>query len=332
MRPSYILQFTAALVFCSVVLALPKPPASRLWRRAAAKPLIRKDFHDPSILQDANGQWYAFATAGNGKHVQVAKASEPGGPWQYLDLDLLPDNGNWTTNTNTWAPDVRRTDNGTYVMYFSGQVKSNPRFHCVGTATAPTVLGPYTPSAQTFECNLSKGGSIDPSGVRDVDGKHYVVYKVDGNALGHGGMCNNGVAPFVSTPIFLQEVGPDLISKIGKPVQILDRTSSDGPLVEAPAIFRASNGLYVMLFSSGCFTSPTYNVDYAWSMSIGGPYTRSESGPLIVTADSLGLTAPGGATPLLDGSGIVFHADCPQARCFFKSKIDVMGTKVLLNE
>ncbi|KAK8859311.1 glycosyl hydrolase family 43 protein [Apiospora arundinis] len=332
MRASWALRFAASLLFCSTTLALPQiPGASRLWKRTGDKPLIQKDFPDPSILQDKDGKWYAFATAGNGKMVQVAKASEPGGPWEYLDIDVLPQNGAWTTNKNTWAPDVRMTPKGTYVMYFSGQVKSNPKFHCVGTATATNILGPYKPSAQPFDCDLNKGGSIDPSGFTDVDGKHYVVYKIDGNSIGHGGSCNNGVAPFVPTPILLQEVGADLISKIGNPIQILDRISSDGPLVEAPAIFRDKNGLYVMFFSSGCFTSSTYNVDYAYSKSIRGPYTRSESGPLVVTMDSFGLTAPGGATPLPDGSAIVFHADCEQGRCFFESKIGIMGNKVLLN-
>ncbi|KAK8079103.1 glycoside hydrolase family 43 protein [Apiospora phragmitis] len=331
MKASWTLRFAAPLLFCSAALALPQPSAPHLWRRDGDKPLINMDFPDPSILQDKDGQWYSFATSGNGHNIQVAKASKPGGPWTYLDIDLLPNTGSWTTNSNAWAPDVRRTADGNYVMYYSGQVKSDPRFHCVGTATASKITGPYKPSAKPFDCDLSKGGSIDPSGFSDIDGKHYVVYKIDGNSIGHGGTCNNGVAPFVPTPILLQEVGSDLLTKIGNPIQILDRISSDGPLVEAPAIFRDVDGLYVMFFSSGCFTSPTYNVDYAYSRSVRGPYTRSESGPLVVTMDSFGLTAPGGATPLPDGSAIVFHADCAQGRCFFESKIGIMGNKVLLN-
>ncbi|KAK7912033.1 glycosyl hydrolase family 43 [Apiospora marii] len=331
MRSSWTLRLAAPLLLISTALALPQPSAPRLWRRDGDRPLINMDFPDPSILQDKDGQWYTFATAGNGKHIQMARSAAPGGPWTYLDTDPLPNAGSWTTNSNTWAPDVRRAADGTYVMYYSGQVKSNTKFHCVGTATATKVTGPYKPSAQPFDCDLSRGGSIDPSGFLDTDGKHYVVYKIDGNSIGNGGSCNNGVAPFKSTPILLQEVGPDLISKRGNPIQILDRISSDGPLVEAPAIFRDSDGLYVMFFSSGCFTSPTYNVDYAYSKSVRGPYTRSESGPLVVTNDAFGLTAPGGATPLPDGSAIVFHADCAQGRCFFESKIGIMGNKVLLN-
>lgn len=302
-----------------------------LWRRSSPSPQIATDFPDPSILQDADGKWYAFATAGNGKHIQAAESSHPRGPWKWLDVDLLPDDGPWTNNMNTWAPDIRRMDDGTYVMYFSGQVKASPAHHCIGTATAETILGPYTPSKEPFACDVTVGGSIDPAGFQDADGKRYVVYKIDGNSIGRGGLCLNGIAPFVPTPILLQEVGQDGLTKIGDPIQILDREDVDGPLVEAPSLLRTEDGVYVLFFSSGCFTSPTYNVDYAVADSVQGPYIRSPSGPLVRTNDAFGLTAPGGATPVVDGSSIVFHADCPEGRCFFQSNIDVMGKKVVLD-
>lgn len=302
-----------------------------LWRRSSPSPQIATDFPDPSILQDVDGKWYAFATAGNGKHIQAAESSHPRGPWKWLDVDLLPDDGPWTNNMNTWAPDIRRMDDGTYVMYFSGQVKASPAHHCIGTATAKTILGPYTPSKEPFACDVTVGGSIDPAGFQDADGKRYVVYKIDGNSIGRGGLCLNGIAPFVPTPILLQEVGQDGLTKIGDPIQILDREDVDGPLVEAPSLLRTKDGVYVLFFSSGCFTSPTYNVDYAVADSVKGPYTRSPSGPLVRTNDAFGLTAPGGATPVVDGSSIVFHADCPEGRCFFQSNIDVMGKKVVLD-
>lgn len=33
----------------------------------------------------------------------------------------------------------------------------------------------------------SQGGAIDPAGFVESDGSHYVVYKIDGNSIGHGG-------------------------------------------------------------------------------------------------------------------------------------------------
>ncbi|KAI1847136.1 hypothetical protein JX265_011812 [Neoarthrinium moseri] len=322
-------QVVAIWLLASSALAAPAPAGGRLWKRAG-NPEFQKDFPDPSIMQDSDGMWYSFATAGNGKQVQVAKASNPRGPWEYLDNDLLPNAGSWTTSKNTWAPDVRLLSDGSYVMYYSGEVKSNTAHHCVGTATSRAVLGPYTPSDEPFDCNLSIGGSIDPSGFQDEDGKRYVVYKIDGNSIGHGGSCNNGVAPFIATPILLQEVKEDGVTKVGSPIQILDRSDADGPLVEAPTILRNPDGMYVLFFSSGCFTEPTYNVNYALAKSVRGPYSKSST-PLVTTDDAFGLTAPGGATPVVDGSGIVFHADCAEGRCLFENKIGIQGQKVVLD-
>jgi beta-xylosidase len=320
---------TVGGLFAASSWAGPLAGTSSLWKRSNT-PALQKDFPDPSVLQDTDGQWYTFATAGNGKQVQVAQAAASKGPWNLLNKDLLPDGGDWTTSKNTWAPDVHRLDDGSYVMYYSGQVKNSTAFHCIGVATSKNVTGTFTPSDTPFVCDLSVGGAIDPSGFQDTDGTRYVVYKIDGNSIGHGGSCGNEVAPIVSTPLMLQQVKADGITKVGSPVQLLDRTDADGPLVEAPAILRNAAGKYVLFFSSGCYTESSYNVNYAVADSIKGPYTRSTS-PLVTTDDSFGLNAPGGATPLVDGSAMVFHADCPQGRCLFVNKIGVTGSKVVLD-
>lgn len=134
-----------------------------------------------------------------------------------------------------------------------------------------------------------------------------MVYKIDGNSLGHGGSCNNGVRPFLPTPIILQEVDRfDGITPVGKPVQILDRDALDGPLVEAPSLHRSAEGIYFLFYSSQCFTTPLYNVGYATSTDIRGPYTRSAR-PLLVTSDA-DLVGPGGLDIVHGGGGlVVFH-------------------------
>ncbi|KAM4055722.1 glycosyl hydrolases family 43 domain-containing protein [Hirsutella rhossiliensis] len=292
-------------------------------------PAIDSDFPDPTIVQDLDGAWYAFATEHAGVHVQAARASAPEGPWTKIDgIDLLPKSNSFFTGSNTWAPDVRVLGNDSYVLYFSGQVASNDSHHCVGVATSTRILGPYTPKDEPFQCDLRDGGEIDPSSFRDVDGKTYVTYKVDGNSIGAGGECNNGINPKKATPIVLQEVSKNGVEKIGSPRQILDRVG-DEPLVEAPAIYRARDGTYILFFSSGCFTAPSYNVNYATSKSVGGPYTRAST-PLISSNDSLGLTSPGGATPVQNGDVLVFHANCEAGRCMFVRKFDFRNRIVRL--
>lgn len=94
-------------------------------------------------------------------------------------------------------------------MYYSASTADNPKLHCVGVATAPTVLGPYTPHSNPIICPTEQGGAIDAAGF-ESDGQRYIVYKVvgcslsrrepvyqmltraqDGNALGNGGPCGN---------------------------------------------------------------------------------------------------------------------------------------------
>ncbi|KAK3685420.1 glycosyl hydrolase family 43 protein [Podospora appendiculata] len=305
-------------------------PAVLVDASTAKAPLLSVDFPDPSILQDTDGTWYAFATASGTKNIQAARASAPSGPWTYLDQDLLPSPGPWTDGRNTWAPDIRIVAPGSYVMYYSGELANSTAFHCIGAATASTILGPYTATASPFACPLGQGGAIDPAGFYDnATARRYVVYKVDGNSLGHGGSCNNDVAPRVPTPIMLQEVAPaDGISHVGDPVQILDRTDADGPLVEAPDLVRTANGTFVLFYSSHCWVSDQYSVSYATAESIRGPYRRAPGGPLIRTGD-FNLTAPGGATSVEGGGMMVFHADCAQGRCMFGAGFEVDGESVV---
>ena len=249
--------------------------------------------------------------------------------------DALPTLPPWADQKNpaVWAPDVVRLAGGGFVLYFSATSSQNANRHCIGAATAQTVTGPYTPMDAPLACPLSVGGAIDPAGFIDSDGKAYVVYKIDGNSLGGSGPCGNGEGEF-STPIKLQEVSAtDGYTLIGSPTELVDRSPSDGPLIEAPSLFRSVEGTYVLFFSSNCYRTNFYDTSYATSQSVKGPYTKSQK-PLITT----GMTAlygPGGTDVSADGSTIVFHADATSndatVRQIYSSGIEVDGTTVFLS-
>ena len=77
------------------------------------------------------------------------------------------------------------------MLYFSASTVADTSKHCIGAAVSKSVLGPYVPTSDSpLFCPLSQGGAIDASGYSD-NGQRYIVYKVDGNSLGHGGACNN---------------------------------------------------------------------------------------------------------------------------------------------
>lgn len=174
------------------------------------------------------------------------------------------------------------------------------------------------------------------TGFRDANGEYYVVYKIDGNSIGHGGSCNNGVAPIVPTPIQLLRLDSDAISPMGAPVTILDRDAADGPLIEAPSLIRVTSLLslppvtYVLFFSSNCYSTTLYDVSYATSNSLTGTYTKSKQ-PLLTTGND-GLYGPGGATASADGSVIVYHAFCgtdlASGRCMHERYLNVVGDNV----
>ncbi|KAJ5189951.1 Glycoside hydrolase family 43 [Penicillium cf. griseofulvum] len=284
---------------------LPTVLGTPLFEKRAKGPFLglNTNFPDPSFLKAADNKWYAFGTNGNGKRVQVA-VSNDFKTWTLLDVEALPTLSTWETENDHWAPDVVMRDDGKYVMYYSGEAKSNLRHHCVGTAIADKPTGPYVPSNTPLSCRLDRGGSIDPAGFKDKDGSRYVVFKVDGNSVGHGGDCNNGVEPLVSTPILLQKVGADGVTPIGDAVQILDRNTADGdgPLVEAPNLILHGD-------------------------TITGPYTKTNV-PLINAANT-GLISPGGGNVCGCGDRILFHGFCTQertSRCMYVADVILEGT------
>lgn len=221
-------------------------------------------------------------------------------------------------------------NDGKYVMYYSGEAQSDPGHHCVGAAVSEGTdpSGPYTPLSSPFACNLDQGGSIDPSGFLDKDGTRYVVYKIDGNSIGNGGDCNNGIAPLKPTPIMLQKVADDGVTPVGAAVQILDRDDSDGPLVEAPNLI-FHDGTYFLFYSTHCYTDPKYDVRFATATSITGPYTKTNT-QLFKTGD-FGLTSPGGGTVCGYGDRMLLHSFCEtNVRCMYAADISISGNKIAL--
>ncbi|CAD0013919.1 unnamed protein product [Aureobasidium pullulans] len=294
------------------------------------------NFPDPSVIRIGN-EWWAFATMGrvNGKrvHVQMAKSAyNDFNTWtSYGERDALPNLPSWVhpDSPAVWAPDVVQLGPGRFIMYYTAALKSNSKLHCLGTASASTVTGPYTPiGPDPWACPTGQGGAIDPAGYYDPkDNTRWVVYKIDANAIGHGGFCGNTVKPILSTPIMLQKVSVDNgFTKIGLPIPMIYNDPADGPYVEAPALTKMSDGTYVLFYSSNCFVTPLYDVSYATSKNIRGPYKKF--GGLIKTG-TYGLRAPGGLDMAINGDHAVFHADWKGGRAMFTALIRPRGNNQL---
>lgn len=172
--------------------------------------------------------------------------------------DPLPLTGTWVVQGSTapnglvpavpnaavWATSVllRKTD-GKFVLYYAAR-SSGPsirsdgsKSHCIGAAVSETEspAGPYIPLNESLVCPYTQGGAIDPYGFVGRAGTPWLLYKVDGNSIGAGGPCSNMEAPQKPTPIMLQKMQSDGITLDGEPIQLLDRTDADGPLVSQPS-------------------------------------------------------------------------------------------------
>ena len=286
---------------------------SVLPRDSKPKPVIPGNFADPSIIRVDN-KWFAFATNArgdtkdhSGPNVQIS-TSPDGKKWTKPDgkTDALPNPGCWvdkgapgTDGADVWAPHVIELPNphkfreGQFVMYYAARESNGLHRHCIGAAVATKVEGPYLARSEPIVCASDKGGAIDPAAFQDSDGKRYVTYKIDGNAIGHGGTCNNMKDPIVPTPIMLQGLRDDGVTPEGDAKQILDRDAGDGPLIEAPSLVKFED-IYYLFFSSQCVTDTNYDTSYATSKDLCGPYKKTDR-PLIVAGGDLGLVGPGSA-------------------------------------
>lgn len=244
-------------------------------------------------------------------------------------VDAMPTLAAWVDKKSprVWAPDVNMVNDGSFIMYYTAATKAHPHIHCLGFATSRKVDGPYVDRAkEPWICPLKQGGAIDPAGYINKDGTRWVVHKIDGNAIGHGGECGNTKKPIVPTPILLQQVnGKDGHTKVGGPIEILRNIPADGPYVEAPAL-TFLDGKYVLFFSPQCFAGPKYNVNYAVSNNIRGPYKRN--GPLFKTGGALKLKAPGGLDISVNGDHAVFHGDHGKGRATYTAILNLKGNKV----
>lgn len=289
-------------------------------------PVLGSNFPDPALLYE-NGITYAYATNTGGVHIPMA-ASSDNTTWTVLtNHDALPTLTPWEISGTVWAPDVIYVPLTSYLMYYaSGTQSSAGKYHCIGVATSTSPTGPFRPSTQPLVCpdGPSTGGAIGPDAFLDpTTNKLYLTYKLDGNALGNGGTCNNGIAPIRATPIMLQELSADGLSLIGAPTQILDRDDADGPLVEAPSLPRSPEGAYFLFFASGCFSSPTYATSSATSTNIAGPYTKAAR-PLLVTGDGANVVGPGGLDVVSGGRDrlVAFHSIVSGAPSLLRNKRD----------
>jgi arabinan endo-1,5-alpha-L-arabinosidase len=184
---------------------------------------------------------------------------------------LPPGTGNWI-----WTVDVFKAASG-FVMWFTSQdlAKLNPAGvadQCIWTATAPSPLGPFTPSTTPAICQ--QWGSIDPRTTTGPDGTRYLVWKSDLNA---------DHTDNLPTTIWEQELAPDGTTLLGSAHQIATATQPwEQRLIESPDLVRLGS-TYYLFFAGNSSLSPDNGVGVMRCAGIQGPCTDTGTTPLVAS-------------------------------------------------
>jgi beta-xylosidase len=226
-------------------------------------PILPCDFADPSLLR-AEGYTYAYATTAAGIHIQVARFD--GRRWEYLG-DALPDLPNWVRPGQEWAPKVLSV-HGWYLLYYCAACYGVNQ-HALGVALSMTPYGPFVPDRHPLLV-----GFIDPDIYRDDDGSLYLLY---------------AGADVTQGAIWSQRLTPNGRWLMGEPVKVLQ---ADGELergvVEAPALTRAPNGAYTLLYSVAPYDTEHYAIHYATSLHPLRPFWKPYRNVVLAGPDGPG--------------------------------------------
>lgn len=209
-------------------------------------PVFDENFPDPHVLMH-DGEFIAFAT-NHGINLPMATSrdlvnwsfvGDPANPGQRLDG--MPVLAPWVKEGLTWAPEVMKVGEK-WILYYTARNRQRD-VQCLGVAVADDPKGPFRDaSAEPFLCQYDEGGSIDANPFRDGDGKLYVYYKNDGNAVRR------------TSYIWGQRLSDDGLSVVGEPVRLLrDEKEWEWGLIEAPAMVRVPQGGYQLFYSAAYY-------------------------------------------------------------------------------
>lgn len=300
-----------ALLSCAAVQSA-KPP------EAPFVPVYETNFPDPFIVPSGN-EFLAYATNAEQFQANVQMAvSRDLVNWAPLRTggklhDAMPVLPSWAKPGWTWAPEVMRHGDH-YLLYFTAREAKSDR-QCTGVARSVDPRGPFvSPASEPLVCQRDLGGTIDASPFRDADGKLYLYYKADANAVGK------------PTEIFVQRMSADGMKLTGEPIALLRNDQKwEAHVIESPTMVRRGNG-YVLFFSANHFgwephqrLSP-YAMGYARCDGPMGPCRDAPNNPILYSYNDRrsGCLSGPGHQALFEVAGrqfIVFHAHAARGGC-----------------
>ncbi len=308
------------LPFLLSAVALSTPSCS--YRSVATEPrfapVYETNFPDPFILPH-DGRFLAYATNAERLQANVQMAvSQDLVNWEPLRSDgklhdAMPVLPEWAEEGWTWAPEVMKHGDQ-YLLFFTARERSSDR-QCTGVAHSANPLGPFvSDAAEPMLCQRDLGGTIDASPFVDADGKLYLYYKADANAIGK------------PTDIFVQRMTQEGMALTGAPVTLLRNDKEwEAHVIESPTMVR-QDGQYILFFSANHFgwephqrLSP-YAMGYAVCEGPMGPCIDAPDNPILYSVNDrrAGCLSGPGHQAIFEAQGrqfIVFHAHAARGGC-----------------
>jgi beta-xylosidase len=283
----------ALLALLIPVVAASGSTAGAAATKTFSNPVYKNNFPDPFILR-VGKVYYAYGTGNDLASIQELHSTDLI-HWK-SGKDAMPHTAKWV-NGSTWAPEVLRRKDGTYVMYYTGHDIGSDK-QCVGHAVSKSPSGKFVDSAsKPFVCQPALGGSIDSDVFRDSNGKLYLTWKSDGNC------CN------LTTWIFAQQLSSDGMKLVGKAAK-LEHNDVDweGGVTEAPTMWKHGKS-YFLFYTGNDYGSSKYAVGYATCKSPLGPCEDAPDNPILKSACK--AAGPGHEAIITDSRGqdwMVYHA------------------------
>jgi beta-xylosidase len=280
-------------------------------------PLFEDDFADPFVVVH-KGEFIAYSTnrglnlpmASSRDLVTWERVKDPADPGKLLDG--LPKLGAWAREGLTWAPEVMEIG-GKWLLYYTARDRRRDK-QCLGLAVADGPKGPFRDTrAEPFVCQTELGGTIDANPFRDADGKLYLYFKNDGNAVGR------------PSHIWGQRLSADGTALAGEAVPLIrDDQPWEQKLVEAPTMVSTPAG-HRLIYSAAYFgwnadqrLSP-YATSYAVCKSALGPCRKAERPILYSYNDKkAGCLSGPGHTSVFQAAGrsfVAFHGWATTSGC-----------------
>jgi beta-xylosidase len=261
--------FAAVTALCVAASAPAKPSFVPVYPDNFPDPFIT--FHDGEFIAYSTNDGPNLPMLTSRDLVHWSKVATADGK----RIDGMPRMAPWARTDRTWAPEVIRIGNNWLLYYTAASAKTS--MQCIGVAVASDPKGPFVDgSSEPLVCQANEGGSIDPNPFRDSDGKLYLYYKSDGNAVGK------------HSYIWGQRLSDDGLKLVGEPVALAsDDKSWEWKLVEAPSMVKSPDG-YQLFFSAAFYgweypkeRLSNYATGYADCSGPLGPCKDAPENPLL---------------------------------------------------